>query len=168
MSKDYTGKRGVGKRYLDETTGALIPISTLPKEKQKEIAANSRIAANKAREARMKNRGLDTSSVEVNPSNERLLNIIEKQASTIDRLEDRLNQMEDREFTDISEAQIAKDESVEEQVKLTPKETLMAEAMDLGIEVSDKMTMKTIQTLIDEANGSVEVVVDDEEDESDL
>lgn len=167
MSKDYTGKRGVGKRYMDETTGALIPISTLPIEQQKKIQENSRIAQLKAREAHMKNRGIDTSTVEVNPSNERLLNIIEKQAQTIDRLEDRLNQMDDREFTDIS-AKHVQDEVVEVEVKLTPKEELMAQAMDLGIEVDPKMTMKTIKTLIDEANGEVEVVEDDEEDESDL
>lgn len=136
---DYTGKANVGKRYLDEN-GNFMPVTSLPKEVQEEIAANSREASRQLMENRM-NRSNNKSSAPSNDMSEKLLSIIEAQTEMINRLEDRLE--------DVGIP------AVEPEVHLTPKEALLAEAMDLGLKVNEKMTMKMIQEKINEATQEI-------------
>ena len=145
---DYTGK-SVGKRYLDEN-GNFMPISSLPESVQKEIAENSREAGKMFMESRMSRSGVNVKKGNDGEVNDKLLSIIEAQTAMIQRLEARLEDI---------------DVAVEPEVKLTPKEALLAEAMDLGLVVNEKMTMKQIQELIDEE--TMEVVPADSEEYAD-
>lgn len=154
---DYTGKAGTGKRYLDDN-GNFMPISSLPREKQVEIQENSRLVSKMQMDARLKKQGIESAEITNENGNmaEKMLKIIEHQGRVIERLEGKFNNI------DVPSKDVMEDKQEEVEVKLTPKEKLMAEAMDLGLVVDDKMTMKTIQNLIDEE--SMEIVESDDDD----
>lgn len=153
---DYTGKSGVGKRYLDEY-GNFRPITTLPKHIQEEMAANTRKLALEATKARIaKNGAVSEEVISKMPDvqTETLLSIIEKQSDVINRLEGKLDNIvggasEPKKSNEVKE--------VEEEAKpLTKKQKLQAEAKELGLAFTESDTIKDLEALIAEENGEAE------------
>lgn len=148
---NYTGKAGVGKRYLDEN-GNFLPITTLPIDKQREIQENSRKISKANNDARMRKQGLDVEEMEKAVNDDKFLSIIEKQSAVIDRLEARLNEVENA-------GKSVEEDVVDAPVKLTKKEKLLAEALDMGLVVDENNTIKEIEALIASESEEVEVEV---------
>jgi hypothetical protein len=142
--RDFTGKSGAGKRYLDEY-GNFRPISDLPQQTQDEIKLNSRkIQEDTVKKRLAQSAGVDEKFIAQAPNveTESLLRIIENQSSIIDRLEGKMDSLL---------PQPVKEEEAELKLpELTPKEKLLWEAEELGLAVDASMTIKALKAAIAE------------------
>ena len=129
---DYTGKAGVGKRYLDDN-GNFQPVTNLPPEVQEEIKENSKKAHKEALDKANRNPQPVVTNTATEGSSDKLLDIISKQSELISRLESKLSG---------DEPQVAEQ-------KLTPKQKLQKECDELGLDYNEDHTKAQLQTMID-------------------
>lgn len=163
---DYTGKKGVGKRYLDEY-GNFRPVTELPEEIQEEMRVSSKELQEQQRINRMAKGGQDSMPAQLvtqNSNEKALLSIIEQQTALINKLNTRLDGIEAKSAPQ-AEA-VVEEEEVEK--PMTKKESLLEEAKDLGIVCSDKNTIKELEEMIaaevGESDGKIGPSADDMDD----
>lgn len=150
---DITGKSGVGKRVLDDH-GNWRAVTTLPKSVQDEIKASQKVAAEQFKEKALRHNKdyQDHKAKEVEKNlkseNDALKDIIKEQGDMLAKINAKMElgakvvEREEKKSVDLP---------VVEPVKpMTPKQKLIMEAEELGVDFEESMTKAEISELIEE------------------